>query len=56
MTHCKDCDAIGTTFCLPRLSDPTITGCTMSDYLKGLIPWDAIQIEHTICQQGEKNG
>ena len=46
MNRCLNCDMIK--FCPPRLSDETITGCTLKDYLEGRIPGEGIQVEHTI--------
>lgn len=46
MDRCLYCDMVK--FCLGRLSDETITGCTLRDYVEGRISWSEIQIEHTI--------
>ena len=57
MKHCNDCE-LSKTFCLAHLNDPTISGCTLQDYLDGLIPWSQIEVEHTIRKENkdELNG
>ena len=52
MYHCTECD-MAATFCLARLNDPTITGCTQKDFLEGRIPWNEIIVEHTITKESK---
>ena len=40
--------------CLARRNDRTVTGCGMALYHKGLIKYDQIGVQHTVCgEEGE---
>lgn len=46
----KDCPNLP--YCIPRLTDPTITGCGMVLWEAGIISREDIQVEHTVRENG----
>ena len=56
IVKCKDNDGVGDCpykpFCLPRLNDRTITGCSMPFVWAGLIDASNATVEHTV--KGER--
>jgi hypothetical protein len=46
MIHCDDC--IYKPFCVARLTDRTITGCTFPMYWEGIISKGEVVVEHTV--------
>ena len=40
-------------FCPARLTDKTITGCGVPLYRAGIIPYDAVMVEHTVKENND---
>lgn len=57
IVHCRDNSSVGDCpyrrWCIARLNDRTITGCSMPFVWAGLISKDDAVVEHTV--RGEKN-
>ena len=51
MIHCDDCEF--KPFCIPRLNDRTITGCTYPMYWEGIISKGEVVVEHTLKGEAE---
>ena len=55
IVKCNDNNGIGDCpykpFCLPRLTDRTITGCTMPFVWTGLIDISEAVVEHTVKEE-----
>ena len=49
MISCETCPC--KSFCLARLNDTTICGCTMPLYWAGEIPLSAVMVEHRVKEE-----
>lgn len=49
MVKCSDCEYYK--YCLATMNDLTVTGCEMTEYMQGKIPYNAIRIEKTIREK-----